>query len=364
MDINELNKRRDERYKAAIERREATPEHQQIIAACKASEATGAACLACDILRRQLAEAQSIDAQLQRTIDFMCLESKATEETIINFLRVVLRATPFDGILGGIDALAKDRDTWKARAEKAEEKTASHALSESLSESLCRDQLGRARSEVEHLSTVLERTQAERDAWKARAEKVEISVASMLDDMLIFLSKHKVPTPERTYKSDGGWTLAMTDLKRCVDRLQQQAKAAEQTARRAIANSNQALGEWKKCIAERDSQTTTVERLREAGQAIVDRWDSPLWKDQPHTFVFINAMRDILAATPPQNLAAVKAAAYREAAERISTMPERMPCAFGGITHEDAMREVLMMAQDLERTANGEQASGPGKGDA
>jgi hypothetical protein len=56
-----------------------------------------------------------------------------------------------------------------------------------------------------------------------------------------------------------------------------------------------------------------------------------------------------LAATPAQNLAAVKAAALREAAERIRTMPDRMPCAFGGITAGDAMREVLMMADELER---------------
>ena len=35
----------------------------------------------------------------------------------------------------------------------------------------------------------------------------------MLDDMLVFLAKRHVPTPERTYKLDGGWTLAMDDLR-------------------------------------------------------------------------------------------------------------------------------------------------------
>ncbi len=44
-------------------------------------------------------------------------------------------------------------------------------------------------------------------------------VWAMLDDMLVFLSKRHVPTPERTYKLDGGWTLAMDDLRRFVDAL-------------------------------------------------------------------------------------------------------------------------------------------------
>lgn len=44
-------------------------------------------------------------------------------------------------------------------------------------------------------------------------------VWAMLDDMLVFLAKRHVPTPERTYKLDGGWTLAMDDLRGFVDRL-------------------------------------------------------------------------------------------------------------------------------------------------
>ena len=35
--------------------------------------------------------------------------------------------------------------------------------------------------------------------------------------------------------------------------------------------------------------------LREAAQALVDRWDTPLWKDAPHTGVFIDALRAALA---------------------------------------------------------------------
>lgn len=37
-------------------------------------------------------------------------------------------------------------------------------------------------------------------------------------------------------------------------------------------------------------------RLREAAQAVVDRWDTPVWKDVPATAVYINALRAALEA--------------------------------------------------------------------
>ena len=36
-------------------------------------------------------------------------------------------------------------------------------------------------------------------------------------------------------------------------------------------------------------------RLVEKAQAVVDRWDTPLWKDVPATAVYINELRDALA---------------------------------------------------------------------
>jgi hypothetical protein len=35
--------------------------------------------------------------------------------------------------------------------------------------------------------------------------------------------------------------------------------------------------------------------LREAAQALVDRWDTPLWKEAPHTGQYIDALRAALA---------------------------------------------------------------------
>ena len=35
--------------------------------------------------------------------------------------------------------------------------------------------------------------------------------------------------------------------------------------------------------------------LVEAAQAVVDRWDTPLWKDVPHTGEFIGKLREALS---------------------------------------------------------------------
>ena len=37
------------------------------------------------------------------------------------------------------------------------------------------------------------------------------------------------------------------------------------------------------------------DKLRAAAQAIVDRWDTPFWKDAPYTGEYINALRAALA---------------------------------------------------------------------
>lgn len=39
--------------------------------------------------------------------------------------------------------------------------------------------------------------------------------------------------------------------------------------------------------------------LQEAAKAVVERWDSPKWKDLPHTAEFIDALRTALGNTRP-----------------------------------------------------------------
>lgn len=56
------------------------------------------------------------------------------------------------------------------------------------------------------------------------------------------------------------------------------------------------LGDMSK---EDETYVRQLERQRDellaAGKALVERWDSPLWKDQPHTGEFIARLRDAVA---------------------------------------------------------------------
>lgn len=45
-------------------------------------------------------------------------------------------------------------------------------------------------------------------------------------------------------------------------------------------------------------ESQRVDTLRQAAQAVVDRWETPLWKDAPHTATFIHALRDALNPQP------------------------------------------------------------------
>lgn len=42
--------------------------------------------------------------------------------------------------------------------------------------------------------------------------------------------------------------------------------------------------------------------LQKAAQAVIDRWDSPSWKDQPHTAEYINELRKALDAEIAQSV--------------------------------------------------------------
>jgi hypothetical protein len=63
-------------------------------------------------------------------------------------------------------------------------------------------------------------------------------VLNILDDVLVLLSGQGFPTPERTYKLDGGWALALSDLRRCFD--QHRARIAELEAERDAAKAGEA----------------------------------------------------------------------------------------------------------------------------
>lgn len=52
--------------------------------------------------------------------------------------------------------------------------------------------------------------------------------------------------------------------------------------------------EWAAC-REIERKDAAIAELVAAGRAVVDRWDSPLWKDLPHTGEFIAKLRDAIA---------------------------------------------------------------------
>lgn len=60
---------------------------------------------------------------------------------------------------------------------------------------------------------------------------------SMLDDMLVLLAEFHYPTPEKTYKADGGWALAISDMQRCLREKDERIKVLEtevQSCRKAL----------------------------------------------------------------------------------------------------------------------------------
>lgn len=79
----------------------------------------------------------------------------------------------------------------------------------------------------------------------------------MLDDILALLAEAGVPTPEETYKADGGWSLALADIRRALadlkglqdwwnynpSLLQRQLKDAHEALEKS-QQENTALREW------------------------------------------------------------------------------------------------------------------------
>lgn len=49
---------------------------------------------------------------------------------------------------------------------------------------------------------------------------------------------------------------------------------------------------------EQECAPVVPNELREAAQAVLDRWDSPNWKDLPATADYIARLRNALAAAP------------------------------------------------------------------
>lgn len=73
---------------------------------------------------------------------------------------------------------------------------------------------------------------------RTESDVLKDHVFSILDDVLLLLSGQGFPTHEKTYKLDGGWGLALSDLRRCFD--QHRARIAELEAERDAAKAGEA----------------------------------------------------------------------------------------------------------------------------
>jgi len=51
-----------------------------------------------------------------------------------------------------------------------------------------------------------------------------------------------------------------------------------------------------------ERQAAEIERLREAAQAVIDRWEAPRWKDVPATAVFIANLKATLTGEDTASL--------------------------------------------------------------
>jgi len=81
--------------------------------------------------------------------------------------------------------------------------------------------------------------------------------------------------------------------------------------------------------------------LQQAAQAVIDRWDSPSWKDEPPTAVVIGALRKALADEQAQAANSRIASLYEELRKATDGGSESM-------THDDALKQIAYW-QDKEQ---------------
>lgn len=95
-----------------------------------------------------------------------------------------------------------------------------------------------------------------------------------------------------------------------------------------------------------NTPTSGAADLRTAAQAVVDRWDTPLWKDVPATAEYIGRLRAALAAG--QATAAQQGAAYAEMPD-LSDANGEIWSAIIYWKHAKRGEDALRKASELER---------------
>ena len=89
------------------------------------------------------------------------------------------------------------------------------------------------------------------------------------------------------------------ESKRLEDELEQERqdrKQADLDTIRALGERNEARLERDTALRDLAAERELADRLQKSAQALVDRWETPFWKDVPHTGKFIRSLDDTLAA--------------------------------------------------------------------
>ena len=200
-------------------------------------------------------------------------------------------------------------------------------------------------------------------------------VWAMLDDMQVFLAKRHVPTPERTYKLDGGWTLAMDDLRNFIDRLIAERDALKQQLAAAVERAESgyaSAGKWRdlydKTAGQLAEATTRAEAAEAAGKAVeaLKAAQVPILRkicaddDSVARPCGIGTDRqwmrleDALARTPSQHRKEIEAGALREAKD---SLKELIQAGAGALTVgrnagiADAIIHLAKMEKEADRLA-------------
>lgn len=80
---------------------------------------------------------------------------------------------------------------------------------------------------------------------------------------------------------------------RAMEKLKKERNDARARADLAKILLDNQEGRHKRELAE---VTRQRDRIAKAGQALVDRWETPSWKDVPHTGKFIRALSDAISS--------------------------------------------------------------------
>jgi hypothetical protein len=146
----------------------------------------------------------------------------------------------------------------------------------------------------------------------------------ILDDVLLLLSGQGFPTPEKTYKLDGGWRLALSDLRRCFENYRTRIAELEaerdtirklrklfddkeedwiadrqwlQALNRQLINNSDAMQAERD--ADRAGEARAVEALKVAYEAAEDWHGSVEWEGREYTQAVLDACDAVLADSQP-----------------------------------------------------------------